>query len=407
MTPEPSISFLNAFVLFGGVQGLAFAFILLVLRRDNKQADRYLAILMAVFGVLLLHQFALESGYIYKVPYLLGSVSLLEVTIAPVLYLYVHTMTVADSRKLNWFWITVPACMIGVLIIPFQLADFDTKLSLINNNYIFSELPTMLGVSFVAAMIISGGMFTVYLVLSFKLLFSHTRNIAHFFSYRENIELAWLRNLLLAMLLFWVLMIIFYLLIPFFRVKVGINTVEYVKLAYVILDVLTVVTIFYMGVMGLLQARVYTPDDLVSSRSMGLDDDETTVDSVNTVTTKYKNSALSQNQSVRILQRLTNVMERDRAYLRCELTLVDLAGLAETTPNYLSQVINEQLNMNFFDYVNAYRIETAKALLLNTEHKQTVLDVAMASAFNSKSAFYTAFKKHMHMTPVQFKKSLS
>ena len=62
--------------------------------------------------------------------------------------------------------------------------------------------------------------------------------------------------------------------------------------------------------------------------------------------------------------------------------------------------------MNFFDFINSYRIEMAKELIINPlPHTRTILDIAMESAFNSKSAFYSAFKKQTGITPAEFKKS--
>ena len=101
-------------------------------------------------------------------------------------------------------------------------------------------------------------------------------------------------------------------------------------------------------------------------------------------------------------------MKQQQPYLKSNLTLPDLARLVSTTPNYLSQVINAQLHMNFFDFINSYRIETAKNLIRNPlPHTRTILDIAMESAFNSKSAFYTAFKKQMGITPVEYKRGFA
>ena len=98
-------------------------------------------------------------------------------------------------------------------------------------------------------------------------------------------------------------------------------------------------------------------------------------------------------------------MESEQPYLDDRLTMPQLAARFDLSPNYLSQIINEQLHKNFFDFVNHYRIEKAKRRLVETlEGTSNVLTIAFAVGFNSKSAFYTAFKKHTQMTPSQFRK---
>jgi AraC-like DNA-binding protein len=88
--------------------------------------------------------------------------------------------------------------------------------------------------------------------------------------------------------------------------------------------------------------------------------------------------------------------------------LPQLAEQLGLSPNYLSQVINERLEQNFFDFINWYRIEEAKHRLASpVGERDNIITLALDAGFNSKSAFYTAFKKHTAMTPSQYKKSLS
>ena len=58
---------------------------------------------------------------------------------------------------------------------------------------------------------------------------------------------------------------------------------------------------------------------------------------------------------------------------------------------------------SFYELVNDYRITHAKGLL-RTSH-MTVLDIAYASGFNTKSAFYNAFKEFVDQTPTNYRKS--
>ena len=90
-------------------------------------------------------------------------------------------------------------------------------------------------------------------------------------------------------------------------------------------------------------------------------------------------------------------------FLNPALSLVEVAKLLKVTPQQLSQVVNEKTNLNFTNYINSYRIEMAKEILMSLDfNKHTIDTVAEKSGFNSKSPFYLAFKKNVGMTPKEF-----
>jgi AraC-like DNA-binding protein len=122
------------------------------------------------------------------------------------------------------------------------------------------------------------------------------------------------------------------------------------------------------------------------------------------VSEKYQNSSLNKQLSGQLYQELDKHMKQQRPYLNNTLSLPELADQLGLSANHLSQTINQQTGKNFFDYVNSYRIEQAKHLLSDPDSSYTILDVSERSGFNSKSAFYTAFRKHVGVTPSHFKK---
>lgn len=120
---------------------------------------------------------------------------------------------------------------------------------------------------------------------------------------------------------------------------------------------------------------------------------------------KYAKSGLSGDQLLEYKRELDAVMSQQAVYMRSGLTLPQLAQIVGCSVNHLSQVINAGFGMSFFDYVNRYRIEYAKQLLNGLEDQGAVLKVAFTVGFNSNSAFYAAFKKHVGMTPAQYRRS--
>ena len=118
---------------------------------------------------------------------------------------------------------------------------------------------------------------------------------------------------------------------------------------------------------------------------------------------KYAKSGLTDSRMRKYMRTLDQVMRREEAYLDPELTLPLLAERVGCSVNHLSQVINAGFGMSFFDYVNKYRVKRAKRILGNLEQHAAVLKVAYSVGFNSNSAFYTAFKKRVGMTPAQYR----
>jgi AraC-like DNA-binding protein len=97
-------------------------------------------------------------------------------------------------------------------------------------------------------------------------------------------------------------------------------------------------------------------------------------------------------------------MENDSPFLDPELTLSQLAARLGASTNHVSQVINTDFGQSFYDFVNRYRIEKAKALLSDQARADDkILSIALESGFNSKSAFNASFKKHTGMTPKDFR----
>ncbi|NVE93860.1 helix-turn-helix domain-containing protein [Altererythrobacter lutimaris] len=101
-------------------------------------------------------------------------------------------------------------------------------------------------------------------------------------------------------------------------------------------------------------------------------------------------------------QRLLAFMEEHRPYLDPDLSLDRLARRSGVTAKEISVLINQRHGVHFFDFINRYRIEHAKRLLVETD--QTVTEILFASGFNAKSSFNSAFRKHASTTPSMFRK---
>jgi AraC-like DNA-binding protein len=99
-------------------------------------------------------------------------------------------------------------------------------------------------------------------------------------------------------------------------------------------------------------------------------------------------------------------MQLEKPHLDRTITLQTLAEKLAFTTHELSQLINEQLNKNFFEFINMYRIDEAKAKIKDEQFNHlTIAAIGYESGFNSISAFNAAFKKNTGITPSQYRQN--
>lgn len=226
----------------------------------------------------------------------------------------------------------------------------------------------------------------IYLIVTLFILRKHSRRINHYFSYTEEIDLKWIRLLIIMLTIIWITVIVVNILISwneFIPWRLGDN----------IIYVMVVVTVFVNGYFGIKQQIIFSPADQPKTES----------NSKKKPGEQYKKSGLSKKESEEYLNSLLKYMEEERPYLDGKLSLAQVAKYLGTSTNHVSQVINSELNKNFFDFVNGYRVDLIKQRMLDgwSDHL-TLLGMAYDCGFNSKSSFNSIFKKYTGYTPSQF-----
>jgi AraC-like DNA-binding protein len=99
-------------------------------------------------------------------------------------------------------------------------------------------------------------------------------------------------------------------------------------------------------------------------------------------------------------------IRKEKIYMEPDITLDSLAEALNIMPRDLSMLINRHFGINYYEFINRYRIEEAKRMLTSTEYiNTTITDIYLRVGFNSKSVFYTFFKKIEGITPTQFRQN--
>jgi AraC-like DNA-binding protein len=311
------------------------------------------------------------------------------------LWLYVVGLTSPTRWQLNIrYWKHfIPALLGGGLTLVMLFAP----LPLISEIFIDGKEPdSSLGlfiiVSFLILMIVFLVQFTCYLIAIVKRLLRYQSQLKLLFSSNEHRELVWVLWLVFIIAGTWITTLVYFL--PTVIGKKSLFGDEVITACYFVL-------IWTLAMWGLRQKPGFHGRYINETEDHDIS--QTIEELIVPKNIKYQRSALGKTQSQSIVKKLEQAMENQQLYLQSNLSLTSLAKYICVPANYVSQTLNENLNESFFDYVNRWRVEHSKLLLI--ERQQTVLDIAMNSGFNAKSSFYKAFKKNTGQTPGQFIKS--
>lgn len=118
---------------------------------------------------------------------------------------------------------------------------------------------------------------------------------------------------------------------------------------------------------------------------------------------RYKKSLLAGRDVTPIMNKLISLMEDGFIYRDENLTLKILADKLSMNPHQLSQLLNDNLNTNFSNYINRYRITEAEKILLEKPDRP-VLAIAFDVGFNNKTSFYDAFSRFNGVSPHKYRK---
>lgn len=358
-------TFTNAILFVGAAQGLILSMLLLLKRRDNRIANRILAGILAILSASILLHVLSHAGVLPLADNHKTLISLLMILCAPLVYFYTAALTAYQFRieKKHAFHL-LPFGAALLLGLPLLMAPGDLP-----------QAAVLAGTLHALASIV----IIIYIAAANVVLSRHARVIKNNFSSFQKISLNWLRVFVVALTIFWIFAGMFDVLF-----KAGNWDVVWGA---------SCVVIYLIGYFGFMQpevfsAPVFDPKIVISTESP-----------------KYEKSSLTPKMAEVQFQKLVIVMEKEKLYLDKDIGLSCLAQKLGIPLHHLSQIINEKTGSNFYDYINAQRIEEAKRLLLDPKmNNRSIASIAFDAGFNSLSAFNAAFKKFIKSTPSQFRR---
>lgn len=385
------IGLFAAIVLVGCAQGLFLAVAVLFASDKPSRANRYLAALLTAFVLELANRFAIVTNLIVMLPGALALNWSLDFFFGPFVYLYTRELTRlsnsgADPKRMRHLILPLGSVVVaGVLWISFPPEQFLATLDA-------SAVPS-LAIAEAALAVASMVSMIAYVWASFGLLRKHRANVETNFSYLRHTSLAWLRNLLVL------IAVLLALYVAFAFTEIRFHGLEQV------FPIAIVVTVFCIGFIGIRQPAVFERRNTGGAQFLAADSGDPRHEVSDSQ--RYRRSALSEDDAHAIFAEIENLMNAERVYRSSDLSLPKLSDKLGLPSHYVSQAINQGSGSNFFEFVNKRRVGLVKKRLraAGPAGSINVLQAAFDAGFNSKSAFYAAFKAETGMTPRAYKKT--
>ncbi len=346
-----------------------FASVLFVVQlnvlKKKTAANRYLSIFLIAIATIVVFFLILDLNWSSVAMTILPLLLFAVLSLGPLLWLSINSAVGGEKVRVIKHFI-LPICtatiIAGLLGAVYNVAD--KQLLILLKNLLTYITIAALSVFFI-------GQNAFYIWRSFGLYKKHLDRIEQYFSYTEKVDLKWLKLLVFGYLGFVVCLIFSNLLDDIWS------------------DILFHVILFSYIVYSGYNAFKFEPVvyDFPADEKEDLE---------NAKSDFFKE----------LNDQLMNAMRTDKLFLDEALTIHSLATKLGTNSKYLSQLINTEYNKSFVVFINEYRIENAKQLLLDgSSNNLTIEAIGYESGFKSKSAFNAAFKKFTNKTPSAFLKN--
>jgi len=300
-------------------------------------------------------------------PYFLTTALLLK---GPALYLYVRSLTQESfhlQRSNLIHLLPIPACLVWLFLFSVDtqtlLTFRDTHNTLIHNILVSTVwyFVKIIPVAYVIAALIK--------------VRKYLKQLENQYSYFSPTEPGWLTVLTLGFAFSWIVTFLVHVIAefsnPFIADAFGIAD-NYI--GFILINALFAYSVVYA------HQLLVTKPEVVKEKS----DEKLTQDSI---------------------QKVHLGMEVQKLYLKQNLNIEEFSKRIDLPIKDVSAVINKHYGTNFFEFMNKYRVEEAKRLLLDEKcSDMTVLDILLQAGFNSKSAFHRFFNRLVGVSPTEFRK---
>ena len=366
-----------ALIYSGAIQSLILIIFLFRTDRGKKPSNYLLASLLFIIGYYLLVPEILRSGNYTIRFHLMATAFPLLFCIGPVLFLYTKSFSDFNRIPFSSHFHFLPAIVALIILSPFYVKTATEKEAIFNTSK-ESGLSSMLMYLWLLACF----NIVLYLYITHRVLINYNTILKEHLSTLEHYNRTWLKNFIYFNMAIWTVYLVLYILV---LLKVDINPTG---LSDQVFSALLSLSISFLTYTALTKPELF-PGQFISK------------------SVKPSKALLTTDQLQHLKTILEGFMTDNKPYLRSDLTLENLAVSLKMSSKDLSQIIRYGYSVNFYDFINKYRIEEVKKKIgSNHSDHLTLFAIANECGFSSKSTFHETFKRFTGVTPSAYKKSL-
>ena len=344
-----------------------------------------LSLIFGLFAVITSLPLTIEFGADWY-PLHITTILPVLLAVAPVTYRYVKARTQpGQTLRFGRIDYLLPTAGIVVVIGYWVLSPAARDMMLVDGELPEGWLAPTLAIATLALLAVWLCASLVYLTRTISTLRRYRAQLKQHYSNVANLELRWIDWFMLLLVTLWVASAV-----SIITDNIGFAPLFPASILYPLTSLLLLMLmIFASAPIADQQVALgdYTDQDEHSDQNLSPE--------------KYAKSALSDEQARGIAARIEAAMQEDRLFLDPNLSLKKLAQHAHALPIMVSQTLNDELGLTFYDYIAHWRVEDAKARLIDT--KDSILQISLDVGFNSRSTFYKAFKKQTGVPPKAFR----
>ncbi len=386
MRTEIHVGIFDVIIFLGVFQGLLISWFFIKNSGGNRRANLFQGLLLVTMALAIFEEWLNNTGYIVRALYLTNFSESLNFAFAPLFYLYIRSSLNPETRRKEWVHFIPLFLWTFYMVFQFIQPDEMKYNSFVQTKHpdwdyltvetAVSDDPLGIRVFVNQLMLIQ---LVTYISLAIITLLRKFREAKQPLFRTGNLQLRVLRNSAIHILILLTIMVIT-------KVYFGMRS-----------DVGGYLVASYVSFM------IYSTSYQILNRSDFFDRPGSFLSFPEV---KYRKSSLSEQDKEMIIKKIKHEMEANSFFTNNLASLSGLARQIGESSHHVSQVINEKMNMNFFEMLAFYRVEHAKKLIRNDrDGKITVEELAELVGYNSKSSFNSAFRKYTSKTPSEFRKS--